>query len=279
MIDPPRVYPRGKEVRDFDEKKRYRYNKYRRLLDANTQSPIILLSHDKFSIKHLIRLRSAIDTAAAKFPSATPPPDTEANPPVSSLAPARPTLSIIRTGIFGVVLREYAAFDRESVEAIARAVPGSLAVLTLPDFNPPQLNAILRAIQRTVPKPKQPTPEELKARADAAKADPPNPGKRIKRQRPVHQPEMNVLGALVEGRVFASVQSVKEVAALPTLETLRAQLVGLLSSPATQLAAVLSEASGGKLARTLEGLKKGLEEEQGEGEAKDGEVKDEEASA
>ena len=52
------------------------------------------------------------------------------------------------------------------------------------------------------------------------------------------------------------------VAKLPTLDTLRAQLVGLLSAPATQLAMVLSEASGGKLARTLEGLKKSLEEDQ-----------------
>jgi hypothetical protein len=41
-------------------------------------------------------------------------------------------------------------------------------------------------------------------------------------------------------------------------------LVGLLSSPATQLAMTLSEASGGRLARTLEGLKKGLEETSGD---------------
>jgi hypothetical protein len=42
------------------------------------------------------------------------------------------------------------------------------------------------------------------------------------------------------------------------LGMLQAQIVGLLSSPGMQLAAVLSEASGGKLARTLEGLKKSV---------------------
>jgi ribosomal protein L10 len=71
-----------------------------------------------------------------------------------------------------------------------------------------------------------------------------------------------VMGALIEGRVFG-MEGVRDVSKLPTLDTLRAQIVGLLSSPAVQLAAVLSEASGGKLARTLEGLKKGLEENQG----------------
>ena len=85
------------------------------------------------------------------------------------------------------------------------------------------------------------------------------PGRKMKRQRPVLDPELTLVGALIEGRVF-SVEKVKDVSKLPTLETLRQQIVGLISSPAVQLAMVLGEASGGKLARTLEGLKKGLEE-------------------
>jgi ribosomal protein L10 len=81
----------------------------------------------------------------------------------------------------------------------------------------------------------------------------------MQRVRPVLTPELVVMGALIERRVFG-MEGVRDVSKLPTLDTLRAQIVGLLSSPAVQLAAVLSEASGGKLARTLEGLKKGLEE-------------------
>ena len=66
----------------------------------------------------------------------------------------------------------------------------------------------------------------------------------------------------MEGRVFVK-SGLEQVAKLPTLDTVRAQIVGLLSAPAAQLSGVLSMASGGQLARTLEGLKKGLEEEQG----------------
>ena len=46
---------------------------------------------------------------------------------------------------------------------------------------------------------------------------------------------------------------------LPNLATLRAQLVGLLSSPGTQLAGILSQAGGGELAATLEARRRDLE--------------------
>jgi len=82
----------------------------------------------------------------------------------------------------------------------------------------------------------------------------------VKRIRPILVPELKVVGALLEGKVFTR-EGVDEVGKLPTLQTLREQLVGLISSPGMQLAAVLSEAGGGRLARTLEGLKKGLEEQ------------------
>ena len=72
--------------------------------------------------------------------------------------------------------------------------------------------------------------------------------------------DLKLLGALIEGRLFKA-KSVQSVADLPTLDTLRAQIVGLLSAPAAQLSMVLSEASGGKLKRTLEGFKKSLEPE------------------
>jgi ribosomal protein L10 len=83
----------------------------------------------------------------------------------------------------------------------------------------------------------------------------------VKRLRKIHQPELALMGALIEGRVFKA-EGVNEVARLPTLGTLQAQIVGLISGPGAQLAAVLSEGSGGKLARTLEGLKKSLEGEE-----------------
>ena len=135
---------------------------------------------------------------------------------------------------------------------------GSFAVLTFPSFDPPQLNAVLRAMDRSVP-PKPPkTDEEREQELLVKNADPAQPGKRMKRVRKIRTPELKLMGAVLENRVFLP-SGVKEISKLPSLDTLRAQVVGLLSSPATHLAAILSEASGGRLARTLEGFKMSME--------------------
>jgi ribosomal protein L10 len=99
----------------------------------------------------------------------------------------------------------------------------------------------------------------LKKIEEEKNADPATPGRRMKRQRVVLPPELKVAGALIDGTVFLPEQ-VRDMSKLPTLDTLRAQIVGLLSAPSSQLAGILSQASGGQLARTLEGFKKGLEE-------------------
>jgi ribosomal protein L10 len=258
-VKSPRVYEKKPTPRVYSEKKTFLYHQYLRLLESTTHSPLVFLQHNKFSVPRFIQLRKEIAQAASRH--ATPPPSL-ANPgpnPVQ-VAPMLPTLSVIRTSLFGVALRDFVPIDAKTSEEIAQTVQGGLVVLSLPVFNPPQLQAILRALQRSVPKPKPPTPEELKRAATLEAQDPPNPGRRVKRSRRIHEPELTLMGALIEGRVFKA-EGVKEVARLPTLGTLHAQIVGLLSSPGMQLAAVLSEASGGKLARTLEGLKKSLEDE------------------
>lgn len=104
------------------------------------------------------------------------------------------------------------------------------------------------------------TPDEIKKELEEKTADPETPGRRVKRMRKILHPELKLVGALIEGHVFLP-ERVRDVSNFPTLDTLRAQIVGLLSAPATQLAGVLSQASGGRLARTLEGLRKGLEED------------------
>jgi ribosomal protein L10 len=260
-VKPPRVYENKSSPRVYSEKKTFLYHQYLRLFESTAQSPLVFLQHNKFSVPRLIKLRKEIAQAASRH--ATPPPSL-ANPgpnPAQVGSPPPPTLSIIRTSLFGVALRDFAPIDAKTSEEIAQTVQGGLAVLSLPVLNPPQLQAILRALQRSAPtKPSSPTaPEELLKQAAALQAqDPPNPGRRAKRLRNVHEPELTLMGALIEGRVFKA-EGVKEVARLPTLGTLHAQIIGLLSSPGAQLAGVLSEASGGKLARTLEGLKKSLE--------------------
>ncbi|TDL20890.1 hypothetical protein BD410DRAFT_750151, partial [Rickenella mellea] len=248
-VQPPIEWEGKRLPRRFDERKTFLYNQYARLLASSSSSPILFLEHTNFRAQSLIKLRR--DIAAAS---------TQHVPTLSGNISTKDTpakLSVITTSLFGVALRDYAPLDQKASKEIEKMVKGGLAVLTLPTLNPPQLQAIVRALERAVPPKVAQTPEEL-AKEASAEADAYVPGRRQKRIRKRYTPELTVLGAIIEGRVF-SVQGVKDVAGLPTLETLHAQIVGLLSSPATQLAAVLSEASGGRLARTLEGFKKGLE--------------------
>jgi len=244
-VEPPLEYPKYQgKTRNFGERKTHLYHQYLKILESSGEKPTIFLYHNDFSFQRLTKLRRDITAAASRAAPAMGP----------------PTLTIVRSAILGAALRNFAPLDIEAGREIAMLVPkGGLAVLTLPSINPPQLKAILRIMDRTVPPRKPLTREELEAIEEEKKADPINPGRAPQKVRQVRQPELKLAGALIERRVF-SAAGVGSVSQLPTLDTLRAQVVGLLSSPATQLAAVLSEASGGRLARTLEGFKKGLED-------------------
>ncbi|KAH7886225.1 hypothetical protein F5I97DRAFT_1233504 [Phlebopus sp. FC_14] len=253
-ILPPLVYE-GKPVpRRYGQRKTFLFNQYTRMLGAGRESPMIFLQHKEFTARRLQNVRREIDLASSKVS----PTSTAASSPMAS-----PRLTIMKTSLFGVALRNFAPLDAEAISQIAKLVEGGFAVLSLPSLHPPQLNAVIRAIDRAVPPKKAATEQEV-AKGDKGKGKEDEdfiPGRASPRIRPVLMPELRVVGALIEGRVFSAAQ-VKDVASLPPLDTLRAQIVGLLSSPATQLAAVLSEASGGRLARTLEGLKKAMEEGQ-----------------
>ncbi|KAJ6623048.1 hypothetical protein B0H10DRAFT_816022 [Mycena sp. CBHHK59/15] len=259
-VAPPKI-PKGMTLpRYFTGKKAFQYNWYMKILNSSNTSPLIFLYHNDFTSQRLIRLRRDISAASNR-----------SKPSLSSASPAgvpaepvsEPLLTVIRSSIFGAALRDFPAVNNAEVMRMTEGVAGALAVLSLPCLDPPQLKAILRTFNRTVPPRKAKTEEELKKELEEKNADPANPGRRIKRMRQIVDPELRVIGALIDGQILLP-QRIKDVAELPTLQTLREQLVGLLSSPATQLAMTLNEASGGRLARTLEGLKKGLEETEGD---------------
>ncbi|EIN14365.1 hypothetical protein PUNSTDRAFT_49183 [Punctularia strigosozonata HHB-11173 SS5] len=264
-LDPPVLW-HGQVGRSYPTDKTFLYNQYSRFLKDNAGSPIIFLHHADFKPQRLTELRRQITETGRKFAPPTLPAPAHAKgkgaqPPPPE--PQLPKLTVMRAAIFGVALRDVAPADVEACKDIAQNVKGPFAVLSFPTFHPPQMNAVLRTLERAVPPKKPKTPQELAAEEAAKNADPATPGRRLKRVRDDLPPQLSVMGALIEGRVF-STKGLDEVSKLPTLSTLRAQIVGLLSAPATQLAMVLSEASGGKLARTLEGLKKSLEEGQKE---------------
>ncbi|KAF9270838.1 hypothetical protein L218DRAFT_814025, partial [Marasmius fiardii PR-910] len=258
LVKEPNPLPGKTYPRIFSGKKLFQYNWYTRILqETRDGSPLIFLHHDSFSANRLKKLRNDIGAAAKKHHAAQqkaasldgPQPITEAD---------LPTITIIRTGVFGAALRAQAGVSMSDVDIMLNNTPGNYAVLQLPTLDPPYLSVVLRAMDRSVPPRPPKTSEELAKELAAKNADPETPGRRVKRQRAVLVPDLKVMGALIEGKIFLP-KGVKDVASLPRLDTLRAQIIGLLSAPGAQLAGVLSQAAGGQLARTLEGLKQSLE--------------------
>lgn len=196
---------------------------------------------------------------------AVPPPSPSVQGSHAAAMVEMPQLMIIKSTVFSVALREQTNLPRKKKTELARLLSGGpLTVLTLPSLHPPQLRALIRLLETaTPPKRPPPTPEEVKAAENAARLaviENPTPGRRQKKFRTGLPPELELKGALIEGRLFVK-GALKEVSALPTLDTLRGQLLGLISGPAIHVARLLGEAAGGQLARTLEGFKKGLEME------------------
>lgn len=254
--------------RKYPERKRFKVNEYTRLLSSSKTHPLILFKHIDFSVPRLLQLRKAIAAAALKH-APKPKPSLAALTPAPELvtvplpvpAPPLPQFVVASPAFFGVALRQHPDFDDAARQAVAKMAPdGTLAVLTFPELNPPQLHAVLAAVARAVPPRVPKSAAELAAERKAAEESY-VPGRRPKGARPPAVPDLKLVGAIIEGRAFA-VEEVRNIAQLPTLETLRAQIVGLLSAPAAQLTAVLGEAGGAKLARTLEGFKKSMEEGQ-----------------
>lgn len=265
-VKSPRRYPKKTEPRIYSERKQFLYNQYLRLLETSKESPLVFLQHTNFSISRLTKLRKDIAAATARkggfAPSLLNPGPTPLTPSTDPSITTPPSLTVIRTSVFGAALRNYAPIDAKAANEISKTVENGLVVLSLPSLDPPTLNAILNALQKSVPALKP--GEKGQTPSKKPSADDPDfvPGRRVKRVKPTLTPELTVMGALIEGRVF-KMAAVRDVASLPTLDTLRAQLIGLISSPANQIAGILGQASGGQLARTLEGFKKGLEDAQG----------------
>lgn len=245
-VQPGKVLPGKRIPRVFKDKKAFQYNLYQQLLQSTSVSPLIFLYRDDFTANRLKKVRCDIKIAANKFQS-------------TSDVPMQPSLTVVRSGVLGAALRDFPNVNLTQVEKMVGDVRGGFAVLSLPILDPPYLKAILRALDKSVPVKPPKTPAELQKELDEKKADPPNPGRRIKRVRPTLIPELRVMGALIEGKLLLP-QGLDEVTKMPSLDTLRAQIVGLLSSPAAQLAGVLGQAGGGQLARTLQGLEKTLSE-------------------
>ena len=142
--------------------------------------------------------------------------------------------TMARTGLLRPVCRRDTA---ESIQALEPYLHGQMAMLTCPVLSPEYVGKVLRAIERPVT-------------AAANDVDP-----KSEKKAPLLRP----LVAVAERARVIDAKSLPAFTQLPNLATLRAQLVGLLSSPGTQLAGILSQAGGGELAATLEARRRDLE--------------------
>jgi len=245
-VEEPRVYKNRSYPRTYDPKTARLKDEYLHLL--NSGQPLLFLRHQDFKARDLIKLRSSIAAASPRLASE----DALVSPPAR--------LSGVRTSVLGVAVRECTQLDNRRRRMMKKLLgKGAIFILSLPTLDPPHLTALMRVLDRAVP-PKRPppSPEELTKAKQEAEADF-VPGKEQKRQRPNLIPQLELAGALLEGKVY-DVWDVREIAKLPSLQALHSQIVGLISSPASQLSGILSQASGGQLLRTLQGYQQSLED-------------------
>ncbi|KZT52999.1 hypothetical protein CALCODRAFT_501600 [Calocera cornea HHB12733] len=221
----PRVYPRRKA-----------FSHAHLSLLVSSSPLILLLTHSALPAAFLAKFRR--DVARAVNPPLRGSPRLLEDEP--GTWPGRKPdakLHVIRGSILGAVLREQAP----QMYSVHEALKGPMAALAYPVLDPPVLAALLRAVDR--------------ASAQLRAADLPT-GKK-------HRPTMQLVGALVGGQVMYDPQ-LRETSRLPRLDTLRAQIVGLLSAPAAQISGVLEQARGGRHVRLLDSYAKGGEEGQKE---------------
>lgn len=236
--------------RVFGDRKAYLYAYYDHLLKSSKVT--LLFEHDNIAINEMNQIRRAIKQLPTQPMPFTPrapvkpgkakakpkAKDVEAESENSAMAApavlANPAqMLVVRTGILSAVARE----QPKSVD-LTPWLKGQRALITCPSVSPTYLKSVLAVIKRIVRKIQR---EEVR-------------GKETK------QPKMNLIVAVVDGKQLLGAQEVEEMVKIPELDTLRAQVVGLLEGSGRNLVGVLSQAGGGSLVRTLQGLEESMKE-------------------
>lgn len=259
-IGSDRVYP---------ARKAFLHAYYSHLL--STSELVLLFSHANLTVAELNKVRRAL----AKLP---PPPSGAGvgeGKQEGEGEGEKATLTITRTGLLSALFPRIPASDAtpspsssssssSSPSASATTLPphsrahhlhpslpslqpyltGPTALLTSPSLSPPYLAKVLQTITRTLKSLKREFPPTIPADVQAAK-----------------QPRLTLVAGIMEKNRLLDIKGVEDVGKLPSLDQLRGQLVGLLEMPQRQLVGVLTQAGGGGLVRTLQGLEEGLRKE------------------
>lgn len=225
----PKHFAYQDKRKGFSERKTFLFNKYQRMMRENEL--VVLFHAENLNVKLLSEIRRQV--SHIKVPDADLARLEALNHGAPWTWPAS-AFTMARTGLLRPVCRRDTA---ESIQALEPYLHGQMAMLTCPVLSPEYVGKVLRAIERPVT-------------AAANDVDP-----KSEKKAPLLRP----LVAVAERARVIDVKSLPAFTQLPNLATLRAQLVGLLSSPGTQLAGILSQAGGGELAATLEARRRDLE--------------------
>lgn len=225
----PKHFAYQDKRKGFSERKTFLFNKYQRMMRENEL--VVLFHAENLNVKLLSEIRRQV--SHIKVPDADLARLEALNHGAPWTWPAS-AFTMARTGLLRPVCRRDTA---ESIQALDPYLHGQMAMLTCPVLSPEYVGKVLRAIERPVT-------------AAANDVDP-----KSEKKAPLLRP----LVAVAERARVIDAKSLPAFTQLPNLATLRAQLVGLLSSPGTQLAGILSQAGGGELAATLEARRRDLE--------------------
>ncbi|WFD36763.1 hypothetical protein MCUN1_003650 [Malassezia cuniculi] len=222
-------FPYQESRTKFSDRKEYVFSRYERIM--GTSQAVIMFEFDRVSVSLMNAIRHQLHKAKM---------------PEEDLALLQkqygvwdaPTasLDVARIGLLRAVCRKS---DAEAVRKFGDYLSGQTMILSVPVLSPKYLGDVLRAIDRPV-----------NAAAREAEAT----------SKPV--PSIKPVLALVERERIIDAKGIPALTKLPSLPTLHAQLVGLLSAPGSQIAGILSQAGGGVLAATLDARRRDLEKAQ-----------------
>lgn len=238
--------------RQFSPWKMHLYARYGKII--GNSNLLLLISTKDVPSSVLQKLRRAL-VGTAKPRSADNPFGIPVN---STIERHPPLLSAVRSHMFLAAMRNDTTLKPVHKQVVP-LLQGQIAILTLPVLDPDHLAAVLKVLDRALPKPTANAPKSSPGRNEDPLAMPPPGGGGVQKAKPPTQPAIQILGGVVEGRLFY-LEELQKVTKLPTLKVLHSQIVGLLSSPASQLKAVLQQAAGGRVVRTLDALRMSLED-------------------
>ncbi|KDE05944.1 hypothetical protein MVLG_03756 [Microbotryum lychnidis-dioicae p1A1 Lamole] len=229
---PPQPPPTHARTRPLPARKQLLYASHANLLTSNEL--VLFLRQNDFTAQEYNTLRTQLNALTGTEPQ------------------FKYTFTVLRPGLLSALLRDSTLVQAIEADFLAQDshTKGALSVLTAKKLDPPTLKKVIKLVNTysALPFANQPPPE-------ATKGIPEPTPERLK-----------ILSALAERKAIEQ-ERVNGLGELPNLHTLRAQLVGLLSSPAGRLVGVLG-ARADEVKRTLQGFQLGLQEKQEPGNKK-----------